>query len=273
MLSAGALWAADIQIRENGPVGQMPGGVRISRMGMSGVDAGELPTAEKRTMPLADHFSLMVLAPVSQMRADMKNGVLLDLDMPTIGALTMADACAALSLRPPGMTLPFDAAHPVLSLKYNAAAKKLEILFNGSPISATALELQPDRVTRLCLRQRDQLALFAITPDGSTCTLVWCGRVDYRIRLGDAERYRLCRDVSVKMGERVLKLQELSEGLTVDALDELGDIVVSGTSPLGRPFEHRYQADTAKLEQAAGQSLELFRQSLLQPAAKGEGKP
>lgn len=283
-VSAAALLAAattvpaeEIQIRENAPDATVSRQqrIRITAQPPAAVEAGNPAAAGSRTMPLEEQFALTVLAPVSQMQANMKTGVRLEFDMQTVGALVMSDSLAELNVQPAGLTLPFGGPKPGLELKYDAAAKRLMILMNGSPcVQPSPLELRADRATRLCIRQRDQLALYAIPPDGSACVLAWCGRFDYRIRLMVADRYRLCRDVSVKMKGRAMKAEELSAGVTVDALDEIGDIVVSGKSPLGAPFEHCYKVDLAKLGQAVGQSLELFRQSLLQPpAAKKEGAP
>ncbi len=241
--------------------------------GMAATTTGAALGDDRREMPATGHFSVTVAAPVSQMKAELGNGFIFDLDFQTIGALVMADVSAGLTVKPAGLVLPFDGPKPMLVPKYDAAAKTLEIrLGTGGTLSSTRLELRADRATRVCLRQRNQVALFVIPPDGSSCTLAWCGRLAYRLRLMDAERYRLCRDVSVAMGTRELKVQDLVDGLKVEGLDELADIVVKGRTPLGKAFEHRYKADGEKLADAVGQVMDRFLHSL-QSTPKAEAKP
>src|SRR5207302_4549939 len=96
---------------------------------------------------------------------------------------------------------------------------------------------------RVMLRQRDQLALFAVPPDGGGAALVWVGTVDYIIRLRNAGQYELCRDLKITMGRRELAFENLRDGIRLDTLDEIADVVVTGANPKGEPFKHRYTFD------------------------------
>lgn len=198
------------------------------------------------------------------------DGIVFRLDFATHGALSLANVCAHMRTEPKDFTLSFEPKASMVSVDYDKDKKEMRVFLHGSPgspIGKLPLELSESRATRVLLRQRDQLALFAVPPDGSHVTLVWLGVVDYQIALRNAAQYELCRDLKITMGKRELSLEKLRDGIPFDTLDEAADVTVTGVSPAGESFAHRYTFDYAALDKLLERAYTHFLQFVRTGAA------
>lgn len=207
--------------------------------------------------------AVRVFAANARFKFEGREAIGFDLDAATLGALALADVAARLQTQPPGMTLAFDAPDSPLRVEFDPDARRLRVLLAaGGELASVPFEPAP-RPMRVCLRQRDQIALFLIPAKGGVSPLTWTGRLDYRLLLSDADRYLLCREVRATMGRRTLQKSEILQGIVLDNLDEAAAIRVEGLSPTGVPFAHEYPFDVKALEdrvdRAVGELVRVFR--------------
>ena len=216
--------------------------------------------------PAGRLVGLQVVSTQPKIKAEMPNGVVFDLDPLTMGLYAMADFAARTRVEPAGVTLPMTEPGGAIEVRFDANGRALRIGIRGGG-ELGAFPLPPaDRAVRVCLHQRDQLALYAVTPAGAVAQ-VGVARVDYRLTLPDADQYALCRRLDARMGDRTLSREEVLAGVRLDCLDEARDIVVAGLSPLGAPFEHRYTADLRRLEGLLEAGTEMLLHTLRQSGA------
>jgi hypothetical protein len=192
----------------------------------------------------SDEAMIWVVSPNPRVKIETHRGVSFNIDFATHSAMCLAQLSAELSTEPRGITLSFNPTNGILSTGYDKDTKQFQIFMNGGkePISRFPLKLYP-AATRVLLRQREQLALFAIPPDGGHVTLVWLGGVSYIVTFRNAAQYELCKDVKITMGKKEITQDQFRRGIKLNALDEIGDVVVTGSSPSGELFKHRYTLD------------------------------
>ncbi len=192
----------------------------------------------------SDEAMIWVMSKTPRVKIETHRGVGFNIDFATHSAMCLAHISAELSTEPRGITLSFNPTNGVLSASYDKDKKEFQIFMNGGkePVSEFPLKLYA-ATTRVLLRQREQLALFAIPPDGSHVTLVWLGGVSYVISFRNASQYELCKDVKITMGKKEITMGEFRQGIKLNGLDEIGDVVVTGSSPAGGQFKHRYTFD------------------------------
>lgn len=213
-----------------------------------------------------EHVGLRVVSAQPKIKAELRNGVVFDLDAPTVGAYAMADFSARMRVEPSGVTLPMQEPAGVVDVRFDPNGRSLRLqVRNGGDLGAVPIP-PADRAVRVCIHQRDQIALYAVTPAGAVAQ-VWVGRVDYRLTLPDAEQYALCRRLDARMGTRTLTREDILAGVRVDCLDEACEIVISGLSPLGIPFERRYSADPKRLEGLLDVGTDMLIQTLREQGA------
>jgi hypothetical protein len=197
-----------------------------------------------KTMSGADEAMIWITSKNPRVKVETGRGVSFNIDFPTHAALCLTHISAELNTEPKGLTLSFNPTDGPLTVSYDKDAQALEIFLRSGKEPLARLPFKLSTVTtRVLLRQREQLALFAVPPDGSHATLVWLGRVSYLVTFRNAAQYELCRDLKITMGKRRISADEFRGGIKLDALDEISDVVVSGVSPAGEPFEHRYTFD------------------------------
>jgi hypothetical protein len=220
--------------------------------------AGEATPPEK-VMSGSDEAVIWVVSKRPRVKVETHDGFVFHLDFATHGALSLANVCANLHTEPKGVTLSFDPVKGLLSVDYDNTAKELRVLMgSGSAVVCKVPLPLTLPTTRILLRQRDQLALYAISQDGSRVAPVWLGTLDYVVRFRNADQYELCRDLKITMGKRELPLEKFRAGIELDALDEIGDCVVTGTSPAGALFKHRYTFDYATIEDSLDRAYTKF---------------
>jgi hypothetical protein len=214
--------------------------------------------------------AVRVFAANARFKFEGREAIGFDLDAATLGALALADVAARLQTQPPGATLPFDAPESPLRVEFDPDARRLRVLLAaGGELASVPFDPAP-RPMRVCLRQRDQIALFLVPAKGGVSPLVWTGRLDYRLMLPDTDRYLLCREVRATMGPRTLQKAEVLQGIVLDNLDEAAAIRVEGLSPTGAAFAHEYPFDVKALEdrvdRAVGELVRVFQDGEPQPA-------
>jgi hypothetical protein len=171
-----------------------------------------------KTLAGSDEAMIWVMSRKPRVKVEAARGVSFDLDFATHGALSLAHITAELSTEPKGFTLSFSPSDGVLTAAYNKDAKELQIFLRGGKDPLCKLPLKLSAVTtRVLLRQREQLALFAVPPDGSHATLAWQGRVSYLVVFRNASQYELCRDLKITMGKREITADEFRTGIKLDA--------------------------------------------------------
>lgn len=214
----------------------------ILSIGASGPDA----TVEKQWKGM-DEATIGVVTKNPRVTINTKQGFVFHLDFATHGALCLAHICAELKTEPRGLTLSLNPDGGMLSVDYDKDAKEARVFLRSGKTPVCKLPLPLSFVTtRLLLRQREQIALYAIPQDGSHVTLVWLGTVGYVINFRNAAQYELCRDLKITMGKRDLTFDEFRKGVAMPALDKIGDVTVSGIDPSGKPFLHHYTFDYAE---------------------------
>ena len=197
-----------------------------------------------KTLQGMDEAMIWVMSKSPRVKVETSRGVSFNLDFATHSVLCLTHISAELNTEPKGMTLSFNPTDGMLSASYDKDAQALEIFLRSGKEPLAKLPLKPSAVTtRVLLRQREQLALFAVPPDGSHATLVWLGRVSYVLTFRNAGQYELCRDLKITMGKREIPEDEFRSGIKLDALDQIGDVVITGTSPAGEAFKHSYTFD------------------------------
>ena len=226
------------------------------------------PPARRIAVPPA----VRVLVPAARFKFEVREAVGFDLDAATLGALSIADITARLGTQPAGVALPFDGpGGGSLTVHFSAEARRLSVRLAGGAELASIEADPPGRPLRLCLRQRDQAALFVVPPAGGPAPLVWSGRVDYRILLPEADQYTLCRDLRATMGSRTLKSSDVREGILLDSLDEAAPVRIEGVSPTGAPFVHEVPIEPRAIEDRVDRAVaELVRMLQTGAAAPGE---
>ncbi len=233
--------------------------------------AGPGPSPEVRR--IGTQPGVRVLVPNARFKFESREAVGFDLDAATLGALSIADVTARLGTHPAGVALPFDGPGGALRVQFDADAGRLRVLFAGGGELASIPAERPGRPLRLCLRQRDQVALFVVQPEGGPAPLVWAGRVDYRVLLPDADQYLLCRDLRATMGPRGLRRADVLEGILIDSLDEVAPVRVEGVSPTGLAFVHEYSLDARTLEDRVDRSVGDLMRMLQAGGAPPAGGP
>jgi hypothetical protein len=236
--------------------------------------AADPPPAARR---IATQPGVRVLVPNARFKFESRESVGFDLDAATLGALSIADVTARLGTHPAGVALPFDGPGGALRVQFDADAKRLRVMFAGGGELASIPAEPPGRPLRLCLRQRDQAALFVVPPEGGPAPLVWAGRVDYRLHLPDADQYLLCRDLLATMGTRGLRRADVLEGILVDSLDEVATVRIEGVSPTGLPFAHEYPFDAKAIEdridRSVGDLMRMLQAGGIPPAGAAHANP
>jgi len=170
------------------------------------------------------------------------------LDGDAVGAFLQTQADATMRTQPLGLTLSFAPPEPLLGVAYDAVIQKVQVMMRESVVSTVPVELEARWMPLLLmLRQRDQLALFAVPVTGGDALLVSLRSADYELRVPAIRDYGLCKGLSLRMGERELTLEEFRKGIALDCLDEAKDIVIAGSDPQGKPFEHTYGLAHGKL--------------------------
>lgn len=198
----------------------------------------------EKTLEGMDEAMLWVMTKNPRVKVETSHGVSFNIDFATHSVLCLTHISAELNTEPKGLTLSFSPTDGLLSASYDKDAKALEIFLRSGKEPLAKLPLKLAAVTtRVLLRQREQLALFAVPPDGSHATLVWLGRVSYVLNFRNAQQYELCHGLKITMGKREIPEDEFRSGIKLDALDEIADVVVTGTSPAGEPFKHDYTFD------------------------------
>ena len=196
-----------------------------------------------------------------------------DLDFPMQGALALADQNVRLSTKPKGFKMSMKEPDGMLKARITNGELRFDLKATQGKI------MEPMRIEtrkgpfRLVVRQLDQVALYVISGDVSSVTQVWCGDLDYRVKLRSADIYILCDKVEVRMGERKWDPKDLAKGLLLDHLDELGDIVIEGLDPQKKPFLHRYTFDLKQMDETL---VSVFQSIFPGPEgkkAKEEKKP
>jgi hypothetical protein len=216
-------------------------------------------TPPEKVMSGSDEAVIWIVNKRPRVKVETHDGFVFHLDFATHGALSLANICANLHTEPKGVTLSFEPLKGVLSVDYDNTAKELRVLMGSGPavVCKVALPLTAP-TTRVLLRQRDQLALYAIPQDGSRVAPVWLGTVDYVVRFRNADQYELGHDLKIAMGGRELSLEKLRAGIELGALDEIADLTITGASPTGALFKHRYTFDYAAVEEALDRAYTKF---------------
>src|ERR1700677_3897765 len=138
--------------------------------------APEQKDAGEKTLTGSDEAAIWVVSKKPRVKVETHQGVGFDVDFATHGVLCLTHISAELNTEPRGITLSFNPADGMLSADYDKDAKELPIFMHGGrePLCKLPVKLS-GATTRVLLRQREQLALFAIPADGSHATLVWLG--------------------------------------------------------------------------------------------------
>ncbi len=231
--------------------------------------AAEAPPPE-RVFRGEEAFTLWISTPRSRFKADLANGTVFDLDSPTLGLMAMSDMAARLNTKPAGLTLPLREDGP-LTFSFTASNRTLSVDLRGGGSLASMTVGGSGSTVRVCLRQRDQFALLPVAPRDGPAGAVWVASVDYRLVPREGEQYLLCRDLAVEMEGRALTGADFMKGVTLDALDEAKDIVVSGLAPDGRPFRHRYRLDADELDRRVEIGLGLLFRTLREGGGEAAG--
>ena len=224
-----------------------------------------------KTLSGTDEAMIWVTSKKPRVKVETARGVSFNIDFATHSALCLTHISAELNTEPKGLTLSFAPADGMLSASYDKDAKALEIFLRNGKDPLAKLDLKPTNVTtRVLLRQREQLALFAVPPDGSHATLVWLGRVYYLVVFRNAGQYELCKDLKIMMGKREISADEFRTGIKLGALDEIADVVVTGTSPAGAPFQHRYTFDYKTVTKMVDSAYGSFMKEAGNPSTEEE---
>lgn len=215
------------------------------------------------TFPASPSAQLRVIFGAGGREVLLPGQVTFVLDAAAAGLFLQAEAQIGLNTEPPGLSLPLAPPNPLLTLHYDPALRLLRVVLAQEEL--TTLGLDPgDRVLPLpfLLRHREQFALYSISMQGGPATLVSLCRARYQLRLQLQRDYQLCSQLAIHLGERELSLAELQEGIGVEALDELADVVVAGTDPPGQPFVHTYQLDHRQLAKRVNDACEAAMKRL-----------
>jgi|GEM_PF-2350209 len=195
---------------------------------------------------------IWIVSKKPRVKIETHQGFTFNVDFATHGVLCLAHVCADLKTEPKGLTLSFDPEGGMLSTDYDKQAKEFRVLLGKgkAPLCKIPLPLTMP-ATRVLLRQREQLALYAIPQSGDGVTLVWLGTVGYRLEFRNASQYDLCTGLKITMGKREVPADEFRKGIKMTALDQIEDVVVDGVNPAGAPFRHRYTLDYAAVQKRA----------------------
>jgi hypothetical protein len=221
--------------------------------------AAPAAAAPEKVFAGSEEATVWITSKKPRVKIETHRGFTFNLDFATHGALSLAHLCAALETQPKGLTLPFDPAANCLSVAYDTEAKELQVLLRGgkTPISKFSFPLTGSTM-RVLLRQRNQLALFVIPPDGKNVVLAWLGGVDYVFEFRNAAQYELCHDLKITMGGKEISQNEFRKGIKLGSPDEIDDVTVTGTNPAGEPFRHRYAFNGAEVEKHAQEAFTIF---------------
>ncbi len=94
----------------------------------------------------------------------------------------------------------------------------------------------------------------------------------FTLRLLDTEQYAFCQDVKVEVNGAGGTLEALAAGVKVADAAAPVEIVVSGKSPLGTNFEHRYSLENGKLAGLAGKKPVLWDAPAVSDLPPQQGK-
>ncbi len=72
------------------------------------------------------------------------------------------------------------------------------------------------------------------------------------------------------MGKREISADEFRSGIKLDALDQIADVVVTGTSPAGTPFTHRYTFDYKAVTKMVDSAYGSFMKAAGNPSTEDE---
>lgn len=219
---------------------------------------------------------IWISRPSSNIQASAKGSPFaFDLDFAMQGALALADRSISLSTQPKGLRLGLEEPNPMLVVRTGAGELKFALAGDSKAQITNSIKIDEGKVPfKLLVRQLDQVALYAISPDLKNVLQVWCGKVDYKIKLRSADIYELCENVEVRVGERKFEAKDLPGGLVLDHLDELGDIVIKGLDPQKKPFLHRYTFDATSVEPRLNEAFQtIYPGREEKEKSKGEEKP
>ena len=197
----------------------------------------------------ADETEIWIESKKPRVKIETHRGFVFNVDFATHGAMSLANICANLNTKPKGLTLSFDPSAGMLSVDYDKETGTLRVLMGmqHTPVCSVPLPLAVT-TTRVLLRQREQLALYAIPQNGEHVTLVWLGTVGNVLVFRNAAQYDLCGDLKISMGKRDIPLDEFRKGIKLTALEQIGDVTVAGTNTAGETFRHRYTIDYYEIQ-------------------------
>ncbi|GEM_PF-4401153 len=165
------------------------------------------------------------------------------------GAVLLSHFHFFLKTQPKGLSLSMDPEKPMISPTYDAESGKLKVMFNKtSVIEKIDIDLPAQGIVRFSMRQRDQMGFYVLSADRKELVQVWLGSFDYILQVPEFGQYKLCKDLTYDLGKKVLKQDDVENGIKVDALDDFETITVKGVNPLGKEFTHRYKVDNDVLE-------------------------
>jgi len=214
------------------------------------LSTGSVPDApSEKVLKGADEAEIWIESKKPRVKIETHRGFVFNIDFATHGAISLANLCANLNTKPKGLTLSFDPAAGMLSVDYDKEAGALRVLLGmqQTPICSVPLPLTVT-TTRVLLRQREQLALYAIPQNGEHVTQVWLGTVGYMLQFRNASQYDLCSNLKISMGKRDIPPDEFRKGIKMTALDQIEDVTVAGTNPAGETFSHRYTFDYEEIQ-------------------------
>ena len=214
---------------------------------------GSMPDAPaEKVLKGADEAEIWIVSKKPRVKIETHRGFTFNIDFATHGAMSLANLCLDLNTQPKGLTLSFDPGAGMLAVDYDKEKGALRVLFGTehTPVCSVPLPLTVV-TTRVLLRQREQLALYAIPQNGEHMTLVWLGTVSDVLVFRNASQYDLCSNLKIAMGKRDIPLEEFRKGIKMTAMDQIEDVTVTGTNPAGETFVHRYAFDYAEIQKRA----------------------
>ncbi|MGB8355051.1 MAG: hypothetical protein WCD79_14235 [Chthoniobacteraceae bacterium] len=214
---------------------------------------GSMPDAPaEKVLKGVDEAEIWIVSKKPRVKIETHRGFTFNIDFATHGALSLTNLCLDLNTQPKGLTLSFDPGAGMLAVDYDKEKGALRVLFGTghTPVCSIPLPLTV-ATTRVLLRQREQLALYAIPQNGEHVTLVWLGTVSDVLVFRNASQYDLCSNLKIAMGKRDIPLEEFRKGIKMTAMDQIEDVTVTGTNPAGGTFVHRYAFDYAEIQKRA----------------------
>jgi hypothetical protein len=195
--------------------------------------------------------------PISHRVSSEEANFTFNLNAKTVGVFLLSDFNFNLKTQPKGLTLSMGGDAPLISPAYNAEEGKLKVMLNrNSPLSNTGIDLpKKGNIIRFAMRQRDQMGLYALSGDRKDLMLVYLATFDYVLEFPEFSRYKLCKDLVYKSGDKILKKEDVEKGIGIGCLDELELITVKGTDPLGKKFSHSYRLNNDLIEERVDEAF------------------